>query len=282
MNAAPHLAATVQRNVAISIASDILQRKGTDTKNNTNLSSKSHSANYGPHVANTAKIHPAKKSDSSCIKIEEQPAVLPMHGNSDIQKSLLARTVISDKLDPHIPAKKRRSKFSSALAASHPPNAPASNTGVVAGPHVRERVVPKTPSSSAINATLSKKLVRSATHVYIANYINEMRKAQEALKKIQEKQQQQLRQQQEQRVQQNRLQQQQQHLQQQMHNQQQMMQLFSRSQQGQATQPQDTFLSQAGAALRHPFNSMPPPTSNSKASMQVFTLLHLHLMFRSF
>jgi hypothetical protein len=269
MNAAPHLAATVQRNVAISVASDILQRKGSDIKNNPNLSSKIHSTSAGPLAANSAKSHQAKSADSLALKVDQHHAALPLHDSSDTQHSLLKRTPISDKLDPHIPKKKRRSKFSNASVTNLPPNAPMSSAGAVTGSNFRERAIPRAPSSSAINLTLSQKLVRSATHVYIANYINEMRKTQEALKKIQEKQQQQLRQQHEQRAQQNRLQQQQQQIQQQMQNQQQMMHLFHRSQ-GQAMQPQDTYLSQASAALRQPFNTVLPPTSSPKSSSQVF------------
>jgi hypothetical protein len=272
MNAAPHLAATVQRNVAISIASDMLQRKGTETKTNPMLSIKVNGGNT--LSANSAKSHPAKieNADPSASKIEERSAALPFHGTSDHQNAPLARYPLSDKLDPHIPTKKRRSKSSSTSSMSRPSSAPLPNAGASSGPSVRDRAVPRAPSSSAVNLKLSRKLVRSATHVYIANYISQMRQAQESLKLIQEHERLQLRQQQEHRVQHSR---QQQQLQQQMHNQQQMMQLFHRSQQGQATQPPEPFLSRAGAAARQPPNSTPLPTASPKSSSQVLSLCRI-------
>ncbi len=268
MNAAPHLAATVQRNVAISMASDLLE-KASDAKSNPTPAIKSSGAITGSTKANSAKAHPAKVPDPPPKGVEKAASAPVLDALGYVKAP--GQPPANAKLEPHIPPKKRKSKFSKDATGpiSRAPNALSSNAGVPqAGSVGKDRAIPKAPLSSSINLKLSKKLVHSATHVYIANFISSKKKAEEHQKKAQEKQyQSQLRQQQQQQiVQQNQLQQQQQ-IQQQLQNQQQMMQLFQRSQHGQALQHQDAYLSHTGASMAQTFN--PVASSGSSAKAQV-------------
>jgi hypothetical protein len=267
MNAAPHLAATVQRNVAISIASDLLLRKVHDSKTL-------------PNPAHRVSGAGSSKSSSSIPKHPVPPALKSGRTDSSPAVNAVGKCNFSDlvpqnaKLDPHIPLKKRKSSTTSkpisgsSLGSQHVTSSAAS-----AMSSSRDRVIPKAPPSSAVNMKLSKQLFRSATHVYIANFINQRKKAEETLKKYQEKHQhQQLRLQQEQRVQQSRFQQQQ-HMQHQIQNQQQMMQFLQRSQHCQAMQSQDAFLSHSGTGMAQPYCSMASSASSMKSPSQVFDFL---------
>jgi hypothetical protein len=276
MNSAPHLAATVQRNVAISIASDHLMRKLPETKLKSNSASSIHDEN----TASFPNSHAILDSERFALRVDEIASTLPVLRNSDYPMTsensrtgaqLDFQTPVIKK-DPHGSSQKKKSKVSSKSTTSRPPmGATCGPTAVSSG---KERAVLRAPSSSDINATLSKKLVRSATHVYIANLIRDMKKAQENIQKLQEKQQQQqLRQQQEQRAQHSRLHQQQ--MQHQIQTQQQMMHYhLQRSHHGPAMQSQDSFLSHSGAASIPQFGLAPPPISTAKSSAQVpFPLL---------
>jgi hypothetical protein len=256
MNAAPHLAATVQRNVAISITSDILVKKSSDPKNNSKIAGMMTGGSSGP---SNSKPHSSKKPHHPALQKIEKAAALSMLSASEIQKALdqsnpnAVYTYSSSMKHEHL--KKEKSRLGSKHSgAARPPGALSSNAGAV----------PKAPPSSDINTSLSKKLVRSATHVYIANYIKEQKKAQEAIKKMQEKHQEnvQLRQQQEQRTQQRIQQQQMQH---QIQQQQQMMR-YIQSQQGQSLQSPDMFLTKAGAAMNPPYTTVQHSTSTAKSS----------------
>jgi hypothetical protein len=269
MNAAPHLAATVQRNVAISIASDLQMRKAlkaSDPQKNPNMASK---ASGGTAVPTKAKPHSSKNSGHPVLKNHGKHTDMLVFDASLVQKTLDQEgiTTVSSNLSSSelSISKKQRNKASSKSAMVHPPGASSMSASALA-PSGKDRTVPRAPQSSVINTTLSKKLVRSATHVYIANYIKEMKSAQEALKKIEEKHHHLLlRQQQDQRAQQ-RLQQQQ--MQQQMQ-QQQAMHHLQRSQQGPAMQSQDTFMSKADAVLTQPHSAQQSSTKSVKSSAQV-------------
>jgi hypothetical protein len=269
MTAAPHLAATVQRNVAIfAAASDLPLGKGSDTNVNLNMASK---VSGGTTGLVKAKPLSSKNPDHAGLKNHEKCAESHISDASmKILEKNAASAVFSNpsnlKLDS---SKKQKSKSKSAPV--RPPGASSST-----GAPISSCKTLKAPPSSEINTTLSKKLVRSATHVYIANYIKEMKKAQEALKKIEEKQQNLLlRQQQEQRMQ-HKFQQQQQ-IQHQIHHQQQMMHYLQsqRSQQAQPLQSRDTFMSKA---MTQPFTAVQPPTASTKTSSQVFVLHNLHVL----
>ena len=168
MNAAPHLAATVQRNVAISITSDILVKKSSDTKSNSKSAGMMTGASAGP---SNSKPHSSKKPHHPALQKIEKAAALSMLSASEIQKALdqsnpnAIYTYPSSMKHEHL--KKDKSRLGSKHSvAARPPGASLSNAGTV----------PKAPPSSDINTSLSKKLVRSATHVYIANYIKELSK----------------------------------------------------------------------------------------------------------
>jgi hypothetical protein len=262
MNAAPHLAATVQRNVAISIASDALLKKSSDAKNNSKIAGMMTGGSAGP---SNSKPHSSKKPHHPALQKIEKAAALSMLSASEIQKALdqsnpnAVYTYPSSMKHEHL--KKEKSRLGSKHSGARPPGASSLNAGSV----------PKAPPSSDINTSLSKKLVRSATHVYIANYIKDQKKAQEAIKKMQEKHQEnvQLRQQQEQRTQQRIQQQQMQH---QIQQQQQMMH-YIQSQQGQSLQSPDMFLTKAGAAMNPPYTAVQHSTSTAKSSQVCCTFM---------
>jgi hypothetical protein len=286
MNAAPHLAATVQRNVAISMASDIVLKKVSDATSNPAAASKSSGGNTGSAKANSTKSYPPKISNPPPKgKGVEKAAVVPLLDAIGYVKAP-GQPPLDAKLEPHIPPKKRKSKFSTVAStqSSRVPNASSSNAGVPnAASSGRDRAIPKAPSSSLVNTKLSKKLVRSATHVYIANFISTRKKAEEHLRKLQEKQYQlqlrQQQQQQQQQAQQNQLHQQQQ-MQQQIHNQQQMMQYLQRTQQSQSLQHQDGYHSHTGSAIAQAFNTVASPGSIAKA--QVFNPRRFHYFVTAF
>jgi hypothetical protein len=161
MNSAPHLAATVQRNVAISIASDHLMRKMPETK----LKSNSATSVRDENTATFPNSHGILDSEQFALRVDEIASTLPVHRNSDYPLDLEnSRTgaqlkLLTDfqtpviKKDPHGSSQKKKSKVSSKSTTSRPPM--GASCGPTAVSNGKERAVLRAPSSSDINATLS-------------------------------------------------------------------------------------------------------------------------------